>query len=66
MTRSVVAERFGEVVFGFNETFDPTLTPSMPSELPRAYSRYRQLGRGLGHVANYGPAIWGFLKGLAQ
>jgi len=66
MSRGIAAGRLGEVVLGFNETSDPALSPSMPPELPRAYSRYRQLGRGLGYVANYGPAIWGFLKGLAQ
>jgi RHS repeat-associated protein len=50
-----LAQRAGEVAFGFNETFAPTGVPSAPLSLPRAGSRFQQLGRAAGYVANYGP-----------
>ncbi|HUO72627.1 MAG TPA: hypothetical protein VMU39_17795 [Solirubrobacteraceae bacterium] len=56
--------RIAEVAFGFGETFDPTGVLSLPPSLPRAGSRYQQLGRAVGEIANYGPEAWMLLQRL--
>jgi len=66
LARGVLGARLLQVGQGFQETFDPSGVPSAPVPLPRAGSRYQQLGRGLGYVANYGPAVWGFIRGALE
>lgn len=58
----IAGARGVEIAYGFGETFDPSGIPSPPPSLPHAGSRYQQLGRAAGHIANYGPEAWVFLQ----
>lgn len=62
----VAGARGAELAYGFGETFDPSAVPSLPRSLPRAGSRYQQLGRAAGQVANYGPEAWVFLQQISR